>query len=334
MKIAIDGGALCTKKTNRYGNYTFSQNCIQALSYYNKQNNYSVYSFCHRPDWFPKNIDFQRLFPKQLWMSFRIPLEQSLKPKKIFLAFNQAVPYIGKTKIISISHGLSFCFFPHLYPDSYKKMLRQIKLIFKKSAWIIVSSGRVKKEFNQLFPWYKKIVVNPFGIPFDMIETKKQPRKKYFMFVGMNHPIKNVDFIVRVFEEFIKEKKYSQYKLKLIGDFKKYANYKNVQSLTITNRKKLKQLYQRATGYLAPSFYESFNLPVLEALSQNCPAVGLESAIIPEVRQYVQMADSFNTFIRQMKIIADKQSPVISLSQLKKTFSWKKYVKKLTLLYD
>jgi len=334
MKVSIDGGGLCAKKTNRYGTYVFSKNCIQALSLYEKNNNYFVYSFCKKPDWFPTNFIYKKLLPKQFWMSLRVPLEELLKPKNIFLAFNQAIPSSSNAKIISFSHGLSFCYFPQLYQKSYDRLLHQLKGMIEKSAWIVVSSEKVKEEFEDLFPNYKKIVVIPFGIPLDMMETKTRFRKKYFLFVGMNHPIKNVDFIIRVFQEFIKTKKYSQYKLKLIGDFKKYTHYKNVQSLVINDRKKLKELYRQATGYLAASFYESFNLPVLEALSQGCPVIGMESAIIPELDRYVEAADSFDIFIKQMKAVVDGQNKTISLTSLQKNFSWKKYVEKLISLYN
>ncbi len=334
MKIAIDGGGLCPKKTNRYGNYVFSKNCIQALSQYEKKNAYYVYSFCKKPDWFPNNFIHKQLVPKQLWMNIRVTLEEILKPKNIFLAFNQAIPSSSNAKIISFSHGLSFCYFPHLYQKSYNRLSRQLKRMIERSSWVVVSSTKVKAEINDLFPNYKQVVVSPFGIPLDMSKTEGYSKKKYFMFVGMNHPIKNVDFIIRAFEEFIKEKKYSQFKLKLVGNFKKYSHYKNVESVMVNDRKRLKQLYQQATGYLAASFYESFNLPVLEALSQNCPVIGLQSAIIPELSQYVQIGDNYDSFIKQMMIVADKKNKIIPLSEVKKFFSWEKYVYKLISLYD
>ena len=45
-----------------------------------------------------------------------------------------------------------------------------------------------------------------------------------------------------------------------------------------------------ATALLTASHYESFNFPVLEALSQGCPVIGLKSAIIPEFKPYVNLA--------------------------------------------
>jgi len=81
------------------------------------------------------------------------------------------------------------------------------------------------------------------------------------------------------------------------------------------------------------SFYESFNLPVLEALSQGCQPIGLSSAIIPELSPYVYVAYDKNTFVENMRRVAEGERKNIEYGKLNKEFSWKSYVEKLQQLY-
>ena len=42
-------------------------------------------------------------------------------------------------------------------------------------------------------------------------------------------------------------------------------------------------LYAGAMGFIFPSWYEGFGLPVLEAMSQGCPVICSHAASLPEV---------------------------------------------------
>ncbi len=307
MKISVDGGALNSKNNQRFGTSVFSENLVVALKRYDKKNQYFIYTF-------------ENLKPKLFWLKGRVSLEEFKQKKDIFLALNQAIPLYVSGKIISFCHGLSYYFYPQYYSKKdVVRLNKQFDEMIKRSDKIIVSSQRIKDELvsiNRLID--TKIVVQPFGIPFDMKSGKIKNKNKYFLFVGMDHPIKNINFIKQAFNRFKKDKKYKDYKL--------YILTKNV------SRKKLKKLYQKAAALLTSSHYESFNFPVLEALSQGCPVVGLKSAIISELETYVNLANNVEEFVEKMKKITKKPS-VQSINQLYKKFNWKNYVKNLVKLY-
>lgn len=314
MKISVDGGGLGAKRGERFGNYVFSENLIKALSLYDKKNHYEVYTF-------------DRLKPRLAWSKVRLSIEEFRTKKDVFLALNQAIPLFVSGKVISFCHGLSYYFYPQYYSKKDNIRLRkQLEDIIKRSDIIVVSSNKVKKELESITVKYlteKKIVVIPFGIPFDILDKRllrsvRNDVKPYFLFVGMEHPIKNIEFIRKAFEKFKGLKGLNDYKLLLVT--------KNISRL------KLKQLYQNATALLIGSYYESFNLPVLEALSQSCPVIGLKSAIIPELVSYVNIAENEKRFIELMKTIPKKLTLQL-FNQLKQEFSWDKYVKKLVKLY-
>jgi glycosyltransferase involved in cell wall biosynthesis len=327
FNIALDGGGFCIDKENAFGNYVFAKSLIQALSLYDAKNIYSIYSFCRKPaDLFlSKRWSYKKLLPKRFWMKMRVSLEELMQPKDVFLALNQASPLITRSKIICFSHGLSFHFYPHLYPDSYHNLENQLREMIGRSKTIIVSSRKVREELTSMFATIeKKIIVLPFGIPFDMVSGSRNKfgmtkKKNYFLYVGMDHPIKNIEFIKKAFTQFNKEQN------------KKHKLYLATKS---TPRAKLKKLYQRATALLTASYYESFNLPVLEALSQNCPVIGLESAVVPELSSYVHKAKNLKEFVYWMKKVVNGQTKKIDMKRLREEFSWKTYVSKLIETYD
>jgi len=321
MKISVDGGAINQKVDQRFGTAVFSENLIRALKLYDDQNIYHIYTF-------------KNLRPKIFWMKGRVSLEEIKEKKDIFLALNQALPLYSSGKIINFCHGLSYHFFPKYYPEKYRNRLnRQLAEMIKRSDKIIVSSQKVKKEIISMYRYIeKKVFVLPFGIPHDMLSNNNLITKdKYFLFVANNQKIKNVDFVV---DSFVRSKFHDQgYRLYMIGDWKDHENTdKGIVSLGSVSRKKLSILYQKATALLTTSYYESFNFPVLEALSQGCPVIGLDQAIIPELRSYVNVSNNRKEFIKNMKVIKIKPNKVL-IGKLRLTFNWKKYVKNLVRLY-
>lgn len=331
MKVSVDGGALNLKNNQRFGTSVFSDNLVKSLKLYDKKNKYRIYTF-------------ENLKPKFLWMKARVSIEEFKKKSDVFLALNQALPLYIAGKTISFCHGLSFHFFPQYYSKKdVTRLNKQLKEMIKRSDKIIVSSEKVKNEITSMLSTCLpagryiegKIFVLPFGVPFDMSSYAKASadKKKYFLFVANNQPIKNVNFILQSFNRLKSDTRFSQYKLNLIGDWKKYDN-KNagIKSFGSISRDKLKNLYQKATALLTASNYESFNFPVLEALSQGCPVIGLKPAIIPELKGYVNLANNLDEFVENMKKIIIKPD-VQLINQLYTQFNWKNYVKNLVKLY-
>lgn len=327
MKISVDGGALNQKIGQRFGTAVFSENLIRSLQTYDRRNTYRVYTF-------------ENLKPKIFWMKGRISIEEFKKKNDAFLALNQALPLYVAGKIISFCHGLSYRFYPELYSEKdVIRLNKQLGEMIKRSDKIVVSSERIRRELasiDQLID--AKIIVIPFGIPLDMINKPPFPKdtadkQKNFLFVANNQQIKNIDFILQSFNRLKCDDEFKNYKLYLVGNWRKYENKKQgIFVFENISRQELRKLYQQSMSLLTASHYESFNFPVLEALSQGCPVTGLKSAIIPELKPYVNVAGNLNEFVDLMKSIRKKPS-VRSIKHLYKKFSWKKYVKNLVKLY-
>lgn len=337
MKISVDAGALCPKEEARFGNYTFTRSLIEIIQNQNKMDEYFIYSFCPKPSWLKESrtIHYQRLKPKVLWLSTRVSIEELRRKKDIFLALNQAIPISTTSRVIAFSHGLSFYFYPQYYPDSYHALKDELDTMVERSEAIVVASIRVKKELKKIYPKRENIKIINFGVPHDMLDHQSSIRKKYFLFVGMNNRIKNIDFIIGAFKKFRSKRKIADFKLVLVGDLKSYEDQKSgITAYVDISRPALKKLYSQASAYLTASFYESFNFPVLEALAQNCPVVGLKSAIIPEFTPYVNVANNLDEFVNFMEVVSRKNNRNMYRREILSRFSWNKYFIKLSSLFS
>ncbi len=331
MKITADGGALCGF---RQGTYIVAINLLEAIQKYDRLNFYTFYTFCDM-----KRLQSERVTFKQIqrhgYMKVGISLQEVKNLPDVFLGLNQSFPFITQAREIGFCHGLSYHFYPKLYGKLYKRLSSQLTTMMKNSDAIVVSSLKVKKEIKEIFPQNKiPIHVLPFGVPFDMEKKLSAKRQKYFLHVGRNKLVKRVDFIIKIFNKLKNDSKYKDFKLILVGDYLEYKNEANIVVHEDISRENLKKLYAQATCYLTASYYESFNLPVLEALSQGCPVIGMASAVVDELAPFVTTTTTETEFFFKVKKAAEGKIQYNNLKDISKEFTWKKYLTALETIYE
>lgn len=344
LEVGVDGGALTENKLSRFGNFTVTNEIIKALSQVDFYNRYTIYTLDNYQLTLSHNFIFRQLWPRLAWMRFAVSLQELIRPNHIFIALNQAIPLYTRAKIIALSHGLSFMFYPEAYPDSGRRMQQQIKQLIKRATVLIVTSKKIKDSFNDIFEAEKriKIVTLPLGIP-EIYLTKALAfkKKRVLLYVGMAHPIKNIPFLISAFSRFISNKTYQNYKLVLVGVSNTFMKslkishqlHNKILNIPWATPKDLLKLYNEASCLLTASLYESFNLPVLEAISQQTQVVGTKNSIIPELQKYVYISkDDTDSFAETIKT-AIQTPKKINLPELKKKFSWQVFVEKLINLY-
>ena len=106
---------------------------------------------------------------------------------------------------------------------------------------------------------------------------------------------------------------------------------KNVLRLGFVSNEDLVVIYNLATVYCQPSFYEGFGLPVLEAMASGCPVVASKTQALVEVsgdmpiffdpQDFNDMANKIN-LIFENKIL--RESLVKDGIRHSKNFSWSK----------
>ncbi len=321
MKISVDFGAVEGK--GYYGTKIFSENLKKALLKYDKNNQYIFY-------------DFKTVRPKLLWSQLGLSLAELKNKPDVFLALNQSIPFYVNDKIISFSHGLSYYFYPECYSKfEINRLKKQLLTMTKRSQIIVTSSIKVKNELEKIFEKNKnlKIINLPFGIPFDVLEFKnfKKINEKYFLVVANNQPIKNFNFII---ENFLKARVEKNFYLYVVtNNTDGLIKEKNIKYFLNISRSQLINLYSQTQALLTASFYESFNFPILETLVFAKSVIALKSAVIPEFKNYVNIAKNDNEFISFLKKTPRKLDKK-NIDEIKEKFSWKKYVEKLIKLYQ
>ncbi|MFA6005199.1 MAG: glycosyltransferase [Patescibacteria group bacterium] len=340
-RVAIDGGALVPDSAKQFGNFTFAKELITALGNIDRTNAYTIYALNDVSIKLPANFEVKKITPARGFMSVRITLEGLMKNPDVFLALNQALPLFTRARVIAFNHGLSFLKFPELYPDSAGKMGSQIKKLMSRSEKIIVSSSRVKTHFNDIYGVEDKVIVQPFGIPTEFLtDNRKYKRKNFILFVGMNHKIKDIPFLISSFTELLKIPGYASYKFLLVGvDPSTISIPRNMSHkiLPISHTKSISELHQyfaEAHCVVSASLYESFNLPIIEAASQNTPVVATPEAVIPELSEYVTISEKKPQIFAQHIAHSISQPKIVNVAQLKKEFDWDNYARRVIKLYE
>lgn len=336
MHISVDGGALCGGRMNCYGTCRFTKEFLHALSLYDKKNIHTIYTYCDIDDSviYP-SLRYKKIRPEWGWMKIQVSRYELLEQNDIFLGINQALPWYTPARKIVICRGLSFYFYKDCYTGQYKRLMSQLYTYARYADDIIVSSVRVRDELqNMPFPIKGKIHVLPFGIPFHYEEYTPQKRERFFLYVGSGQKIKNLDILIRVFHRFSSLKEGKDMRLILIGVKDMKTTHDRITCIPHMDSDEIKSYYQRAWGYISSSLYESFNQPIIEALSQRCPVVALEKAAIPEQYPFIAQAKNEADLCKKMVDLVCEDKKKMDIKKFEQTFSWKKFVKKLNFIYN
>lgn len=121
---------------------------------------------------------------------------------------------------------------------------------------------------------------------------------RYILYVGGIAPHKNLQVLVEAFSELMRESKYDDLRLVMVGDYendvflideklKGGMNDSTLKERVIytgyVSDADLNSLYNGALVFVLPSFCEGFGLPALEAMSCGTVVIGSSTTSIPEV---------------------------------------------------
>lgn len=110
------------------------------------------------------------------------------------------------------------------------------------------------------------------------------PHENYFLHVSNDEPRKNVTRIVAAFRRF---KKTSNVKLLLKLPAQHANRYRGIDGVEVIegmlSTDELASLYRHALGFVFPSLYEGFGMPILEAMACGCPVITSNVSACPEV---------------------------------------------------
>jgi len=153
-------------------------------------------------------------------------------------------------------------------------------------------------------------------------------------------PRKNLTTLIEAFHLLLKEK--PEYFLVIVG--KKGWLYEEifnkVKELNLKNKviftgyleeQELGYVYQNASLFVLPSFYEGFGIPILEAMNFNCPVISSFTSSLPEIGGdaclYFEPSSSQDLKNKMLEFLENEQLRKELVKKGKervKLFSWEK----------
>ena len=306
----------------------------------------------------PDNFQLKIISTNRFWTQIGLASEMMMnKPDALFVP-SYAVPQIHPTKTVVTIHGLEYRFCPECYSLKERLILElNTRFSIKLASKIITPSESTK---NDLIKFYK---VNPDKVKviYHGVESVKpqaenikcQDEESFnILFIGRLEKRKNLVNLIKAFEIFknsfgnspssLFQKGNSNIKLIFAGkagfgfaEIKKAIEKspfgKDIILKNYISKKEKNELYENASLFVLPSFYEGFGLPVLEAMSYGAPVVCSNISSLPEVAgDAAILIDPNNT-----EEIAETTSKVFSDDNLRegmikkgfeniKKFSWEK----------
>lgn len=197
----------------------------------------------------------------------------------------------ARTRVVVTVHDLINELFPDRYaPDDPQSRMR--KKALQQAAGIVCVSENTKKDLVRFYKLDDKpILVAHNGNSLAAVTPAEIVRPKpFWLYVGTRRAWhKNFDVIGRALA---REPDLADYELILFGGGKPTTDERaRIAALNLTGRvhwcagtdAELAGYYRAATALIAPSRYEGFGLPPLEAMSQGCPVLVSHAPPMPEI---------------------------------------------------
>lgn len=310
MRIGIDGSRAFIK--SRTGIEEYSYRVIENLRNFLIDDEVVLYIRSEQTVDFklPDNWRVKKLWAPRLWTQLRLSMEMIFNRPDILFIPAHTVPLIHPKNTIVVIHGLEYEFFPKAHSLWFRVYMPiVIKNSCKWAKKIICVSENTKKDLSELYkvPNSKMQVIHEgysgseeafSKSSYSLIKNQKvkdifRNNVSFVFFVGRLEKRKNIEMMVRSFEE-LKKKYGVSHKLVLAGrpgygyrdihraihesDFKD-----DIIELGYISEEEKWILLKKAEVFLFATLYEGFGIPILEAQSSMTPVIASNTSSIPEV---------------------------------------------------
>lgn len=312
MKIAVNTRLLIKGKLEGIG--WFSYETLKRITQNHPEHQfYFIFDRPYHPDFvFGENIIPLTAYPPAkhpyLWYFFfewGVPYQlRKIKPD-LFFSPDGWVPLTKKVKMVNVIHDLNFEHHPEFIAPTplkyYQKYFHQFAQFPER---IVTVSEFSKNDILKLYGVDKERIdvvyngSNTLYRPLTNIE-KEQTKEKYsfghpyFLFVGLVHKRKNLQRILKAFDQF-KEQDKEQYKMVVVGELKymdeetreSIENMKFKDDVIFLGRKPIDELIMitgSATAMVYTSLFEGFGIPIVEAFQAGTPLITSNVTSMPEI---------------------------------------------------
>ena len=300
--------------------------------------------------------------PLAWYLKFNFILPFILKKQQVDLFISTDGITISNLKIknLEVIHDLNFEENPAWLPKSFAKYYKKnFPKWAKSSTRIATVSEHAKQTIHQKYqvPLDKiDVVYNGSNDLYKPISKEEQQQTKkeytdgadYFLFVGSLHPRKNIDNLLKAFDEF-KKLDNSNVKLIIVGSRfywnksikNAYDNLIHKDDIVFTDHltvQKLVNIFASSIALTYVSLYEGFGIPLLEAMNCETAIITSNTTSMPEIAHdaalFVNPAsvNEIADAMLKMSTQPELRSELIEKGkERRKAFSWQQTADKLWL---
>lgn len=215
-----------------------------------------------------------------------------------------SVPLFGRTPSVVTIYDVAYHYFPHSYDRLTRLWHRVITpRAARKASVVVTTSEHSSKDICRLYGVApEKVVVIPgaagsqFKVATNPPDTSVLDRfgitAPFFLTVSLISPRKNLEHLIRSYT--VARRNGLKSMLVLIGrngwlsesvyEAAAHSGYRDSIIFTgALSDTDLLELYHQAIGFVYPSLYEGFGLPILEAMACGTPVIASNSSSLPEV---------------------------------------------------
>ncbi len=234
-----------------------------------------------------------------LWLEFVIPRILKKYRADVFFSPDGFLSLRTRVKSVPVIHDISFAHRPKDLPFTVRTYYNFFFPRFARKAFRICTVS----------PYSQKDIINTYNVAraitrvvyngvneaykplpeseIQKVRTKYTDNKPYFLFVGSLHPRKNVENLLKAYDQFL-EKTGLDIRMVIVGE-RMWAGGKAAKSsshITCTGRLEPDELHRVMGSSLALTFvpwYEGFGIPVIEAMAAGVPVLTSNVTSLPEV---------------------------------------------------
>lgn len=368
ITIGFDGSRSFVDKKTGTENYSFE--LLKNLAKIDRTNEYKIYL---RPgckvdikEW-PENFHFIMIPYKRLWTQIGLALKTFTDDIDLLFSPAHTVPLIRRPglKTIMTVHDLGAEYLPGTHQLKQRIYLKAITKFQMKGCTRLVAVSQataqdlfkkvgVRKENVRVI--YEGLNASVSTTQIDIFKTIKErldiDKNKYFFYVGTIQPRKNLGRLIEAFDMLLKmDTRSKDIKLVISGTKgwladdiyllpKKLGIEKQVIFTGRVSDEEMVSLYKHAYALTYPSLFEGFGLPILEAMSLDCPVLTSNSSSMPEVggkaAVYVDplsVKDIYEGLQKMLDPEVRKRAIEEGKRQYKK-FTWEKCAKETLQLFE
>lgn len=358
MLIAVNTRFLLHNKLEGIGRFTYET--LSRITQAHPEHQFLfLFDRKHHPEFvFSNNVTPIELFPQArhpflyyLWFEFAVASALKKYKPDVFLSTDGYLSLRSDVPQVPVFHDLAFIHYPEGISFWEKKYYNHFFPRYAKKAQRIVAvSGFTKQDIVKQYQIDEDkidVVYNAPATGFKPVNeqiklyTQQQfaQGQPYFCYVGALHPRKNIDTLLKAFDEF-KRLSGSSFKLLIVGR-KAWLNesiettYNTMQfkqDVIFTGRVPENDLYHITASAHAMVYiplFEGFGLPLVEAMACDVPVITSDVSSMPEVAGdagiLVSPLDHTQTAQAMLKLVNDEnfyRQKKLASAKRKLDFSW------------